>query len=82
MDKFYFILWAILAIYLFATAKKTGKLCYALSAFFVFMSVWYGIDSFSGIDMFADTLGIIFKCIVGIFLVFLIVIYIISKRKK
>ena len=82
MEKFYFIIWAIVAIYLFAIAKKTSKICYALSAFFVFMSVWYGINSFSGIDMFADTLGIIFKCIVGAFLALLIVIYIISKKKN
>ena len=82
MEKFYFVLWAVIAVYLFAVAKKTGKLCYVLSAFFVFMSVWYAIDSFSGIDMFADLLGIVFKCIVGAFLVFLIIVYVISKKSK
>ena len=82
MEKYYFILWAVLAVYLFATAKKTGRLCYVFSGFFVFMGVWYGIDSFSGIDMFADTLGLIFKCILGAFLTLLILAYIINKKKN
>lgn len=82
MMKLYFILWAIIAVYLLVVAKKTGSLCYALSGFFAFMSVWYALDSFSGIDMFAGALGIVFKSIVATFLVVLIIVYIVGKVRK
>lgn len=82
MEKFYFLIWAIIAVYLFAIAKKTSKLCYVLADFFLFMSVWYGVDSFSEIDMFSGPLGITFRCLVAAYLVALIIAYIIIKKKK
>lgn len=82
MSQFYFILWAVIAVYLLVVAKRTGALCYALSAFFAFMAVWYALNSFSGIAMFEGTLGIVFKCIVGAFLLALVAVYIVGKIRK
>lgn len=82
MKQYYFILWAIMALYMFVTAHKTGKICYLAGVLLTFMSVWYGINSYSSIEMFKGTYGIIFKCVVGVFLITFIIFYIISKRKS
>lgn len=82
MQNFYFILWAVIAVYLLIVARRTGALCYVLSAFFVFMAVWYALNSFSGIAMFEGTLGIVFKCTVGAFLLLLVAFYVVGKLRK
>ena len=50
--------------------------------FFSFMTVWYAMNSFSGIAMFDGVLGIVFKCVVGAFLLGFVLIYVIGKLKK
>lgn len=82
IKNFYFILWAIIALYMFVSAKKLGKLSYVIGGFFSFMTVWYAMNSFSGIAMFEGILGIVFKCIVGAFLLGFVLIYVIGKYKK
>ena len=74
IKSFYFILWAIIALYMFVSAKKLGSLCYIIGGFFSFMTVWYAMNSFSGIAMF--------KCVVGAFLLGFVLIYVIGKLKK
>lgn len=33
IKSFYFILWAIIALYMFVSAKKLGSLCYIMGVF-------------------------------------------------
>lgn len=33
IKSFYFILWAIIALYMFVSAKKLGSLCYIIGVF-------------------------------------------------
>ncbi len=82
ISSFYFILWAVIAIYMFAAARKISPLCYIVGVFFTFMTVWYAMNTFSGLEMFNDVLGIVFKCIVAAFLFVFLVIYAVSKYKK
>ena len=60
IKSFYFILWAIIALYMFVSAKKLGSLCYIIGGFF----------------------SIVFKCVVGAFLLGFVLIYVIGKLKK
>ena len=82
IKSFYFILWAVIALYMFISAKKLGSLCYLIGGFFSFMTVWYAMNTFSGIAMFEGVLGIVFKCIVGAFLLAFVLIYAIGKYKS
>ncbi len=59
----YVFVWAALAVLSFIIGFKQGKYGFILSAFFVFMTVWYALNSFGGLEMFEGTLGIVFKCI-------------------
>lgn len=82
MQNAYVFLWAVLAVYMLVMHKRIGAVAFVLSGFFAFMTVWFGLRSFAGIAMFDGTLGIIFRCIVGVFLAALILIYILSKYKS
>lgn len=82
IKSFYFILWAIIALYMFVSARKIGSLCYLIGGFFSFMTVWYAMNTFSGIAMFEGIVGIVFKCIVGAFLLAFVLIYAIGKYKN
>ena len=65
IKNFYFILWAIIALYMFVSAKKLGSLCYIIGGFFSLMTVWYEMNSFSGIAMFDGVLGIVLIYVIG-----------------
>lgn len=82
MKQYYFLLWAVMALYMFATAHKTGKICYLAGILLTFMSVWYALNSFTELSMFSGTLGIIFKCVIGAFLLIFIISYLIGKKNS
>ena len=63
MNCRYVFLWAALAVLVLIIGRKELVLAALMSAFFVFMTVWYGLRAFGGIAMFDGVLGIIFKCI-------------------
>ena len=49
MQSMSVFVWAALAIFVFyTTGKKDRPLAIAMSGFFVFMAVWYGLRSFAG----------------------------------
>jgi hypothetical protein len=50
--------------------------------FFIFMTIWYGLRTFAGYPMFEGTLNIIFRCILGGFLVALGLIYWFIRKRK
>lgn len=82
LQYLYVIVWALLAVLMFFTGRKQGAFAYVLSLFFVFMTVWYGLDTFFGYNMFEGTMSIIFK---GVLIAFLLVIagaYVLIKRKN
>lgn len=78
----YVFLWGILAILMFFTGRKQGPFAYVLSLFFVYMTVWYALDSFFGYPMFEGTLSIVFKCVLIGFLALFVAVYFLSKRKN
>ncbi len=78
----YVFLWAILAVMVIVVGRKEGLLAYVMAAFFVFMTIWYGIRAFGGIDMFGGVLGIVFKCVLGAFAAALAAVWILKRRGK
>lgn len=82
MQNVYVILWGMLALLTFAIGiKQKRAYAFVISACFVFMTVWYALDAYSGIGMFAGTPGFIYKVVLGIFLVLFAGAYILSKRR-
>ena len=83
MQTIYVILWGVLALLTFAVGiKQKAAYAFVISAFFVFMTVWYALDTYSGIDMFAGTLGIVFKVVLVAVLALFVGFYFISKRRR
>lgn len=86
IQNIYVYLWGVLAILMFAVAAKNrktfGAMALVLALFFVFMTVWYGLRTFGGYEMFEGSLGIIFRVVMGVFLIFLIIAYLIYRKKS
>ncbi len=86
MQSMSVFVWAALAIFVFyTTGKKDRPLAIAMSGFFVFMAVWYGLRSFAGLDMFGGALGIAFRVIVVTYAVAIIAAWLLRyhfKNKK
>lgn len=82
MQTIYVILWGVLALLTFAFGiKQKSAYAFVISACFVFMTVWYVLDAYSGIGMFAGTFGIVYRVVLGIFLVLIVGAYILSRRR-
>ena len=82
LQYFYVILWAALAVLMFFTGRKQGAFAYMLSGFFVFMTIWYGIDTFSDYNMFEGVMSLVFKGVMLVFLVLFILVYFLLKKKN
>ncbi len=78
----YVFVWALLAILTFIIGIKQGKYGFVLSGFFVFMTVWYALNSFGGIDMFSGALGIVFRVIAVACLVGAVVLLYFERKKR
>lgn len=82
MQTIYVILWGVLALLTFAIGiKQKTAYAFVISACFVFMTVWYALDAYSGMDMFAGTFGIVFKVVLVIVLVLFVGAYVLSRRR-
>lgn len=85
LQNIYVFLWAALAVLMFVFAVKNrktfGAAALVFALFFVFMTVWYGMRTFGGYEMFEGTLGIIFKAVLGAFAIVLIIVYLIYRKK-
>ena len=82
MQTIYVILWGVLALLTFAVGiKQKAPYAFIISACFGFMAFWYALDAYSGIYMFACTFGIVYKVVLGIFLVLIVGAYILSRRR-
>lgn len=82
MQNVYVILWGVLALLTFAVGiKQKAAYAFVISAFFVFMMVWYALDTYSGMDMFAGALGIVFKVVLVAVLALFVGFYFLSKRR-
>ena len=82
LQYFYVFLWAALAVLMFFTGRKQGAFAYMLSGFFVFMTIWYGIDTFSDYNMFEGVMSLVFKGVMLVFLVLFILVYFLLKKKN
>ena len=81
VDIIYLVLWAGLGIYCIAAAKKISPILYILGGFFAFMFAWYLINDLTAIDMFAGTYNMIFRAICLVFLIIVVILYLMIKRK-
>ena len=79
LQNFYVILWGLLAVLCFFIGRKQGAAGYLLSVFFVFMTVWYGLRAFAGLNVFEGVWGYVFR---GVLLVFLAVIVAVWYRGR
>lgn len=82
INYFYVFLWAALAIMVVVVGFNEGLIAYVISSLFVFLTIWHGLHAFGGIAMFDGILGIIFDCVLGTYLIAMVVIIIIKRRKK
>lgn len=78
----YVFVWGALAVLTFIIGKKQDLYYFVLSLFFVFMTVWYALNSFGGIAMFEGALGIAFRCIALLFLAAVVFVYFLRKKSK
>lgn len=62
--------------------RTSGLACSFNGCVFIFMTVWYGLRTFAGYPMFEGTLNIIFRCILGGFLVALGLIYWFMRKEN
>ncbi len=87
LQNMYVWLWAALAILMIIVGIKyrhehQGLLAVLMAVFFIFMTVWYGLRTFAGYPMLEGTLNIIFRCVLGGFLVALGLIYWFIRKRK
>ena len=72
-------LWLLLAVLTFIIGRRQGAAGYLLSMFFLFMTVWYGLNAFFKLPMFDGALSFVFR---GILLIFLGVIIFVWYRGR
>lgn len=82
VNSIYLAVWAILAAYCIYSARKVSPILYVLGGFFVFMFGWRLADTLLKPDLFAGVYNIIFRAIAVVFLVVIIFLYIMVKRKS
>jgi hypothetical protein len=80
-DILYLVLWAGLGLYCIFSARKISPILYILGGFFAFMFFWYLINDLTPVDMFAGVYNIVFRSICAAFLVVVVILYIMIKRK-
>lgn len=90
LQDVYVYLWGVLALLMFVIAvkymrnaetRRVGVYAIVIGAVFVFMAVWYGLRTFGGYPMFEGMFGIIFRVVLGLWLVFIIGLWIYSRKK-
>ena len=78
----YLAIWAILAAYCIYSARKLSPILYVLGGFFVFMFGWRLADTLLPFSLFAGVYNIIFRAVAIVFLIVIIILYIMIKRKQ
>ena len=63
-----------------AVGRKEGLLAYVMAAFFVFMTVWYGLRAFGNLPVFDGVWGYIFRGLLVVFLA--VIVFIWWKSRK
>jgi len=81
-DYIYLGVWAILAGYCIYSARKISPILYLLGGFFVFMFGWKLFDCILPVNLFEGVYNIIFRVIALVFLVIIVLIYIMIKKKS
>ena len=81
-DIIYLAVWAILAAYCIYSARKLSPILYVLGGFFVFMFGWRLAGCIFNVNLFTGVYNIIFRTIAIVFLVVIIFLYIMVKRKS
>lgn len=83
MDYFYAFIWFALAVILFVKYRKENKIFVLLSAYFLFMGVWWVADAYMvDIDLMQGTSVFIFRVIAAIMLAISTALYVKSSKKK
>ena len=81
VNVIYLAIWAVLAAYCIYSARKISPILYVVGGFFVFMFGWRLADTLLPFSLFEGLYNIIFRAIAIVFLVVIIILYIIIKRK-
>ena len=81
-DIIYLVVWAVLAAYCIYSARKLSPILYVLGVFFVFMFGWKLADMLIPVSLYAGIYNVIFRCIAIVFLVVVILLYVMIKRKS
>ncbi|MBQ6387947.1 MAG: hypothetical protein IJH96_04925 [Ruminococcus sp.] len=79
LSSLYVFLWVALAILCCFTVKKLGVVSYLLTVFFIFMALWYGLNTFGNLPVFEGVWGNVFR---GVLIVFFVVIVFIWYRGR
>lgn len=78
----YVVLWGLIAVYCYFSAHKISPVLYLVGVFFTFLFGWYLTDGLIATDLFSGIFNIIFRCVAGIFLLILVIIYARSRTKN
>ncbi len=82
MGYVYSVLWLVIAIMLFFRFRKENKAIYLLSAYFVFLSVWWFLDQFvHGLDLMDGTYVWVLRVVSTLALGVSLLVYIKEKNK-
>lgn len=83
MNYFYAILWFAIGLILIFSISKENKIFYFAGGFFVFLGGWWLVDALMpDIDLFAGAPGIVLKCITGVVLVILAIVFVKEQRRS
>lgn len=81
-DVIYLLIWAVLAAYCIYSARKLSPILYVLGGFFVFMFGWKLADMLLPFSLFAGMYNVIFRIIAVVFLVVIVFLYVMIKKKS
>ncbi len=82
MQYFYAILWFTIGLILIFSVSRENKIFYFAGGFFLFLGVWWLLDAcIPGVNLFAGTYGIVFRCVGGVALVILAVSFVKTYRR-
>ena len=82
MGYVYSALWVIISIMLFFRFRKENKVVYILSAYFLFLGVWWFIDEFiKGLNLMDGTYVWILRIVSAVMLGLTAIVYLFERKK-
>lgn len=83
LENIYVYLWGALALLtVIVGIKQRAVYPFIITLFFIFMTIWYGLRTFGGYEMFSGSLGVIFRIVCLVFLAAIVGFYIFYRKKS